>query len=58
MQKNVINKWNELYPGNLKTNEMTKRFLMRIFAAAVAAVVSLRVAWLSSQRILSHKAMW
>ena len=44
VQKNVINKWNELYPGNLKTNDMTKRFLMRIFAAAVAAVVSLPVA--------------
>ena len=44
VQKNVINKWDELYPGNLKTNEMTKRFLMRIFAAAVAAVVALPVA--------------
>ena len=43
-QKNVINKWNELYPGNLKTNDMTKRFLILFFAAAVAAVVALPVA--------------
>ncbi len=33
-----------MYPGNLKTNDMTKRFLILFFAAAVAAVVSLPVA--------------
>lgn len=33
-----------MYPGNLKTNDMTKRFLILFFAAAVAAVVALPVA--------------